>query len=162
MACCDNGFRRYLIPPFWGFTDFVPTVPKLYWNVRSQEQRILNFYELMNKVICYADYLGENVDELKKQVDELEEKINDPEFYEFLIDLLQQWIDAHMPEIIGKAARIVYFGLTLEGYFAAYIPQGNAWDDVMFDTGANYDDDKYGRLMLYYMTDNSNSTVWQD
>lgn len=164
MKDCNHGCAPYsggwIVPPFWSFTQFVPTIPKLYWNVRSQEQRILNLFELINKVICYADVLGENVNELYKMVDELRENLESPEFVEHCIELVQKWIDEHMPDIIGKVARIVYFGLTLEGNFVAYIPEGNAWDDVQFDTGADYALDTYGRLMLFYETD-ANSTVWQ-
>lgn len=164
MKDCNKGCAPYsggwIVPPFWSFTAFTPTVPKMYWQVRSQEQRILNLFELINKVICYADVLGENVNELYKMVEELRENLESPEFIEHCIELVQKWIDEHMPDIIGKAARIVYFGLTLEGNFVAYIPEGNAWDDVQFDTGANYDLDTYGRLMLYYRTD-TDSTVWQ-
>lgn len=164
MKDCNKGCAPYsggwIVPPFWHFTNYVPTVPKMYWQVRSQEQRILNLFELMNKVICYADALGENVNELYEKFNELEDKVNDPEFYKFLIELLQKWLDEHMPDILGNAMRIVYFGLTLEGYFVGYIPEGNAWDTVMFDTGANYELDTYGRLMLFYETD-ANSTVWQ-
>lgn len=164
MSCCDKPKHYYsgghIIPPFWNFTNFTPSIPKLYWNVRSQEQRLLNLFELMNKVICYADMLGENVDELIERMDALEQKLSDPEFIEQYIEVLQKWLDEHMPDIIADAIRIVYFGLTLDGYFVAYIPEGNAWDDVMFDTGGVYDSDAYGRLMLYYKTDTS-SEVWQ-
>lgn len=166
MKDCNRGCAPYsggwIVPPFWSFTNFTSSIPALYWNVRSQEQRILNLFELLNKVICYASMIGESVNEVYELVEQLKDELESPEFIEHCIDLLNQWIDEHMPDIIGNAARIVYFGLNLEGYFVAYIPEGNtAWDVVQFDTGANYDDDKYGRLMLYYQTDGS-STVWQD
>lgn len=162
--CCKNmSTGRYFIPPFWGFTDFVPTIPKLYWDVRSQEQRVKNLFELINKVICYADMLGEKVEVNGIAIEKLREdfdKFKNGEMVDYYLDTLQKWLNEHMPEIIGKAAHIVYFGLTLEGNFVAYIPQGNAWNDIQFDTGANYNLDTYGRLMLYYKTD-TDSTVWQ-
>ena len=53
-----------------------------------------------------------------------------------------------MPDIIGKYIRMVFFGLTLDGYFVAYIPDGTGWDDIVFDTGAVYGTNEYGRLIL--------------
>lgn len=167
MKDCNEGCvpysGGYVVPPFWHFTNFVPTVPKLYWNVRSQEQRILNLFELINKVICYADALGENVNELYEITEQIKadfEEFKNGEMVDYYIEVLEKWINDHMPDIMSQAMRIVYFGLTLDGYFVGYVPEGNAWDDVMFDTGADYSLDTYGRLMLYYNTD-ANSTVWQ-
>ena len=50
-----------IIPSFAGFTEFTSSIPKLYWDVKSQEQRILAICKMLDKVICYADMLGENV-----------------------------------------------------------------------------------------------------
>ena len=154
------------ITPFWSFTAFTPTIPKLYWDVRSQEQRILNLFELLNKIICYADYLGKDVDELAQMLDEMARKLDDPEFFERYIALLQNWLDEHMPEIIGRAAQMVFFGLTDDGRFCAYIPRGYAWDDIEFDTGANYGHFDYGRLILRYNVEGSgvidNTGVYYD
>ena len=167
--------RRYI--PFWNFTDYTPTIPKLYWDVRSQEQRILNLFELVNKVICYADYIGTDIDDLIDMVnelsarldtvlDEVEEELQETkdwvndringlidEIYQECLRRFTDWLDEHMPEIIGKAAQMVFFGLTLEGHFVAYIPQGYAWDDIEFDTGMDYSLETYGRLILRYDVD---------
>lgn len=154
-----SGYERYFMPSFWSFTAYTPTIPKLYWNVRSQEQRILNIFQLVDKVISYVDNENEAIADLAQKVQELESEINDPEFYTHIIDIINEWIDTHMPEILGNAARIVYFGLTDNGHFAAYIPYGNAWDDVQFDTGQTYINDDYGRLKLYYNVDES-PVIW--
>lgn len=155
MKDCNRGCAPYsggwIVPPFWSFTQFVPTIPKLYWNVRSQEQRILNLFELINKVICYADVLGENVNELYKMIDELRENLESPEFVEHCIELVQKWIDEHMPDIIAQAVKLVYFGLTADGHFCAYIP--DSWNDITFDTGAVYGRTDYGRLILRFEAD---------
>lgn len=70
------------IVPFWNFTDFVPTIPKLYWDVRSQEQRILNMFKLLDKLVNYVDMIAstynQNADEiaaLKKQLDGFDAEI---------------------------------------------------------------------------------------
>ena len=43
---------------------------------------------------------------------------------------------------------MVFFGLTLDGYFVAYIPE--SWTQIIFDTGAVYGTPEYGRLILSY------------
>lgn len=151
---CSNAARP--IPPFWNFTQFVPTIPKLYWNVRSQEQRILNMFELLNKLICYTDYIAEEFSDDIEELDELAaefEQFKESGFLDYYEQQLNQWIIEHMPDIIATYVKQVFFGLTLDGRFVAYIPVGSAWEDVIFDTGADYALDTYGRLILRYDVD---------
>ena len=83
MSCCDinpkPGFRR-VIPPFAGFTEFTPTIPKLYWDVHSQEQRIHRICDMLDKIICYANFLGDkteiNIEEIEALKAEFEELRN--------------------------------------------------------------------------------------
>lgn len=154
---------RY-VPPFAGFTEFTASIPKLYFNVKSQEQRIHAMCELINKLICYADMLGDKVSDDHEAIEKLIEEFNkfkDSGFLDYYEKQLEAWINAHMADIIALYVKQVFFGLTLDGHFVAYIPEGSAWENVIFDTGAVYDLDTYGRLILYYETD-STSDVWQD
>ena len=73
-----NGYGRYFLPSFWDFTAYTPTIPKMYWQVRSQEQRILNIFQLVDKVIAYVDNENEAIADLAQKVQELEDEINDP------------------------------------------------------------------------------------
>ena len=164
MACCPPIPPYRYVPPFAGFTEFTASIPKLYFNVKSQEQRIHAMCELINKLICYADMLGDKVSDDHDAIEELIEEFNkfkDSGFLDYYEKQLEAWINAHMADIISMYVKQVFFGLTLDGRFVAYIPEGSAWEDVIFDTGAVYDLDTYGRLMLYYVTD-STSDVWQD
>ena len=164
MACCPPIPPYRYVPPFAGFTEFTASIPKLYFNVKSQEQRIHAMCELINKLICYADMLGDKVSDDHDAIEELIEEFNkfkDSGFLDYYEKQLEKWINAHMADIISMYVKQVFFGLTLDGHFVAYIPEGSAWEDVIFDTGAVYDLDTYGRLILYYVTD-STSDVWQD
>ena len=164
MACCPPIPPYRYVPPFAGFTEFTASIPKLYFNVKSQEQRIHAMCELINKLICYADMLGDKVSDDHDAIEELIEEFNkfkDSGFLDYYEKQLEAWINAHMADIISMYVKQVFFGLTLDGHFVAYIPEGSAWEDVIFDTGAVYDLDTYGRLILYYVTD-STSDVWQD
>ena len=142
------------IPPFWGFSAFTPTIPKLYWNVKSQEQRILNLFDLLNKLVCYCDNMGIQLnvsqDELKKLKAEFE-KFQDSGFEDYYEKQLAQWIKDNAATLFQLLAKQVYFGLTDDGHFCAYIP--DSWSDVTFDTGAVYGQADYGRLILRFDAD---------
>ena len=164
MACCPPIPPYRYVPPFAGFTEFTASIPKLYFNVKSQEQRIHAMCELINKLICYADMLGDKVSDDHDAIEELIEEFNkfkDSGFLDYYEKQLEAWINAHMADIISMYVKQVFFGLTLDGHFVAYIPADSAWEDVIFDTGAVYELDTYGRLILYYETD-STSDIWQD
>lgn len=45
---------------------------------------------------------------------------------------IKQWIADNFNDIVGLMIKTVWFGLTDEGYFVAYIPQ--SWQDVVFKT----------------------------
>lgn len=67
------------LPPFMGFTAFTPEVPKLYWNVKSQEQRYFMLCKELHKLICYADAIAERLNlvtaDLDAKMQALEEQV---------------------------------------------------------------------------------------
>ena len=159
---CHDTHRH--IPPFWGFTEFTASIPKMYFDVESQEQRIHRICELINRLICYCGYLGDKGNEFAEELENLAnefEKFKESGFEDYYLAQIEQWVNEHMADIISQYVKQVFFGLTLDGYFVAYIPEGSAWEDIIFDTGQVYELDTYGRLMLYYETDSS-SEVWQE
>lgn len=133
------------------------TIPKLYWDAFSQEQRIHAICRQLSKVIAYADYVGSNMDEVMEQYVELQElfeKFMQSGFDDYYADQVEAWIDSHLQYIFDHTVKQVYFGLTDDGHFIAYIPE--SWDDIFFDTGFDYSLDTYGRLILRWDVDNSN------
>lgn len=159
MSCCNVPPKmpvpaRY-VTPFWGFTEFSPTLPKLYWNVRSQEQRILRICDLLDKLICYSDMLGEKVTLNREDIEALKsefEEFKEHGFEDYYLAQIEQWIRENLEVLYHMLVKQVYFGLTDDGHFIAYIPE--SWDDIIFDTGYNYADDTYGRLILRWDVDN--------
>lgn len=152
-CCCDN-YPDGPMPPFWGFSAFTPTIPKLYWGVKSQEQRILNLFDLLDKMICYAQELGAQVNLDTAEVEKLRqefEELREGKFWDYYEAQIMQWVAEKMPAIMAAAARQVVFGLTSDGYFCAYIP--DAWSDIVFDTGMVYGRSDYGRLILRFDVD---------
>ena len=146
------------IPPFWGFSAFTPTIPKLYWDVKSQEQRILNLFDLLNKLVCYCDNMGLQIDVNAQDISDLQDalqELKDGGLLDYYEQQIYQWIQDNMEPIISAAIKFVYFGLTEDGYFCAYIP--SSWSEITFDTGAVYGRSDYGRLILKMQTDSPNS-----
>ena len=140
--------------PFWNWFSMYPmqvTVPKMYWDVKSQEQRILNLFELVGAVIEYAESIGENIEEYKEEVESLQaefEQFKESGFEDYYEEQLNAWVDEHMPDIIARAIKMVFFGLTQDGYFVAYIP--DSWNGIMFDTPQDYQNEFYGHLELLF------------
>lgn len=114
-----------IIPSFAGFTEFTSSIPKLYWNVRSQEQRILALCESLGKVICYADMLGENVDEIKKTMQEILDGTLDP----MIEAAIAQWFEDNQPQIMTDIQNLQ----DADDNFTAIIGTGFTAEDTVAD-----------------------------
>lgn len=138
------------LPPFfeWPYT---LVIPKFYWDAESLEQRTKYLCQLFDKLANYASQIAENDNGAVELVNELQaefEKFKESGFDDYYAEQIAQWVADNMPEIIGEAIKNVWFGLTDTGYFCAYVP--DSWSDIMFDTGAVYGTETYGRLILRY------------
>lgn len=145
-------YNSILIPLFEYFTDYVPAVPKMYWEVYSQEERLAAICEQIDKIIAYANKLGiqinTNTEDIEQLMEEFEE-FKESGFDDYYRQIIQAWVDMHMPDIMEQATKMVFFELSDDGHFVANIPE--QWDDIEFDTGMNFDDQRtYGRLILRY------------
>lgn len=111
-----------------------------------------NFHELnLNWILEVMKKLDISFDELKKAVNE-----KDAEQDEQLKEL-QDWINSFSNEYIEQVIQeyiqtAVFFGLTMDGYFVAYIPE--TWEDITFSTtGLDIEvpiEPEYGHLVLSY------------
>lgn len=104
----------------------------------------LSYYEVLCKVVDYINKLIDTDRELFADLDELRAELK----------VVQEWIDnfdtSFMEEIIDQYVKMVFFGLTEDGHFVAYIP--DSWDEIVFST-SQYDDftsiePEYGHLIL--------------
>lgn len=89
------------LPPFCGFTDFTPTVPALYWDVYSSEQRIkslcMEYAKLVAYVSAMADTLNTTVGVVNKMESELPELVantvkTDAEIQQLIKDSVTEYI----------------------------------------------------------------------
>lgn len=161
MKCCDDG-RVRIIPSFAGFTEFTSSIPKLYFGVKSQEQRLLAICKMIDKLICYADMLGETEDETQTMLEDLVdqfEQFKESGFDDYYLEQIEQWVNDNIAVLYKLLVKQVYFGLTLSGYFVAYIPE--SWNDIVFDTVMDSTNEDYGRLVLSLIVDDSAEPVEQ-
>ena len=138
-------------PIYSGWTAFTPTIPKMYWNVYSQEQIIKQLCKNYEKCEQYLDvvakltndWVGEYTDEVQAKLDELERLL-----WNGIEEGVDKWISENLEYIYDHTIKQIYFGLTLDGHFVAYIP--DSWDDITFDTIMDFSSPNYGCLTLSY------------
>ena len=79
-------------------------------------------------------------------------RINAGELPDTVYEELRAWIETNAIDIIGSLVKSVYFGITDDGYFVAYIP--DSWGDIIFNTtGLDINlpiQPEYGHLVLSY------------
>lgn len=136
-------------------------LPVVYDDSLSYYEFLCKIAEKLNEVIDNYGIFDDTLIRFQEQIDELKkefEKFKEHGFDDYYAEQVKEWIANNLTYIFDNIIRQVYFGLTLEGYFVAYIPKG--WDDIIFDTGMQFGADTYGRLILRWDTD-SPSTVDQ-
>lgn len=134
-----------------GKTSMTPVIPKFYWDVDTQEQRIKLMCYLIQQLIEGLDEKDEQVNENTQAITELKnlfEKFQTSGFEDYYEELLAKWIQDNSAYIYSTLAKQVYFGLTDDGYFCAYVP--DSWSDITFDTGMVFGRSDYGRLILRF------------
>ena len=142
------------IPPFAMFTRFTPALPQFYTQVPTMEQGFKELCKNFHKMVCYVDHMADVQNLTSEEVEQLKadfEKFQDSGFYDYYAEQLEQWINDNLPWLFQTFAKQVYFGLTDDGYFCAYVPE--SWSDITFDTGAVYGRSDYGCLILRFDAD---------
>lgn len=134
----------------------------------------MTFYGFMNKY-PYTDFHELNLDwvlkmfndvtlsvkEVRKILDEyvdtadkfleLYNAMLNGDFPQPVQDAFNKWMRENALDIVGDLVKMVFFGITTDGYFVAYIPE--SWDDITFGTSGLDDFPsgiEYGHLTLSY------------
>lgn len=94
--------------------------------------------------------LDEYVDSADKFLELYNAMVNG-DFPQPVQDAFNKWMRENALDIVGDLVHMVFFGLTDDGYFVAFIPE--SWDDITFGT-TGLDDFPagipYGHLTLSY------------
>lgn len=78
------------------------SIPKLYWDAWSQEQRLHAICKQLEKVIAYADYLGVNVDDIASRL----KAIEDGQLDELITEKIEEWFEENEPQIAAFIAEL--------------------------------------------------------
>ena len=147
--------NSFIIPPFAAFTKFTPLLPQFYYDVPSIEQRVKELCKTIAKIAAYSDELATQLNIDTEALEKLEadfQTFMESGFDDYYKAQVAQWIADNLEEITQSfVEKSVYFGLTSDGYFCAYIPEN--WSDITFDTGMVYGNPDYGRLILRFSCD---------
>jgi hypothetical protein len=134
---------------YWGWADYTPTIPKLYWDVESQEERIKKICKELHKLCEYANYLGENINldhETIEKIYEEFEKYIESGFTDYYIDVLNKYIEEHFAEIMRKHMGIIWPAIDDTGHFVLY---SATIMDLSFDVMQSKDEN-FGRIVIKY------------
>lgn len=140
------------LPFFASWTWINPVIPAMYYEVLSPEQEILELYKGLGKLQSYIDeeivpIVNKCIDDYNN-LDSIFNEFKEHGFDDYYAKQVAEWINNNLEYIYTHTVKQIYFGLTDDGYFCAYIP--DSWEDITFDTGADYDSTEYGRLILSY------------
>lgn len=125
-------------------------LPAVYDDSLSYYELLAKIQDKLNEVIHSENYLNEwqaAQDELMADLEQLVQDFINGGYKQDFDQFAQDWLDANIQEALTKAAHMVFFGLTEDGYFTAYIPRD--WSFV-FDTIIDYNDPNYGSLTIKY------------
>ena len=103
--------------------------------------------KLMSQVSNLEDWKAQHEDEYQ-QLKDLYDAVMSGNFPPSIVEAFEDWMSRNAIELVGKLVKHVYFGLTDDGYFCAFIPDN--WSDITFDTIDDFNDPLYGHLMLMY------------
>lgn len=112
----DEFYNKY------NYTDFHEL--NLSWLLKTVKQLLIE----MDKMEAWKAQHEEDYEELKKFYDDLLAGNFTPE----MEDALYRWTVRNTEEIISRAIKMVFFGITDDGYFVAYIPDN--WSEITFGT----------------------------
>nr|DAL84352.1 MAG TPA: hypothetical protein [Caudoviricetes sp.] len=133
-------------------------LPAVFDDSLSYYELVAKVAEKLNEVIDsnneLAGYVGTNtrdIAQLKEDVELLNsefEKVRNGQYTSLYIEAMKNWLAENLINVVGQIVKFVWFGLSDDGHFAAYIP--TSWRFLTFDMVADPDSPDYGRLLLSY------------
>lgn len=102
MSSCCNGGMAYPFPYYSAFTWATPTIPNLYWNAYSQEERIKNLCMEYGKMTAYLDAMADTLNSQYRTIEEINDKLpsmvaevvtTDPDIRKSIEDTVNAYIE---------------------------------------------------------------------
>lgn len=86
---------------FWNPTTW--SIPKLYWDAWSQEQRLHAICRQLEKVIAYADYIGVNTDDIAARL----KAIEDGQLDDLIVSTVETWFEENEPTFAANLQAVM-------------------------------------------------------
>lgn len=127
--------------------EFPYTDPNLYnddWLLSKMKELLVKLGEL--------EEWTKNFEDAYQELEDMIAEIEAGNFPESVREAFEKWMRENALDLVGELVKMVFFGITDDGYFVAYIPEG--WDDIIFNTTgydisiAGYD---FGHLTLSFL-----------
>lgn len=137
--------------PFCPSPPYVPGDPGMY-DLRWMVSQIQSLTALVQGIAKGQESQGGNITALNSAMADLaaaqkciNDRLNDGDFEngKFL-----EWADKNLPAMVCEMVRFVWFGLTQDGHFCAYVPANWGW--LTFNTGTDITEPEYGHLIITY------------
>ena len=94
------------------------------WLIKS----VTELLDCCDQMQTWKEEHEQQYEELKKIYDD----IVSGNFPPSMIKALNKWMRDNALDIVGELVKMVFFGITMDGYFVAYIPE--SWNDIIFGT----------------------------
>lgn len=130
------------------------SLPAVYDDSLSYYEQVCKLYNILNETFEHINLNSEDIAKLKKAVAQLGELLDNwaaGKFDDVIRNEVAKWVEDNVKFIFETYSKQVFFGLTDDGYFCAYVPK--SWSEISFDTGAVYGTEEYGRLILRFAAD---------
>ena len=101
--------------------------------------------DIVKNILQWIEDTQPTIDDLH----DLYEAIISGNLPEGMTEGMRLWMEANALDLVGSLVKMVFFGLTDDGHFVAYIPQ--SWSDIIFGTSGLDDFPpgvEYGHLTL--------------
>ena len=137
--------------PFCPSPPYVPGDPGMY-DLRWMVSQIQSLTALVQGIAKGQESQGGNITALNSAMADLaaaqkciNDRLNDGDFEngKFL-----EWADKNLPAMVCEMVRFVWFGLTPDGHFCAYVPANWGW--LTFNSGTDITELEYGHLIITY------------
>ena len=126
-------------------------IPAVYDDSLSYVELICKLMSELQDIVIEIDVNSEDIDDLKKRLDELErlfEEFQKNGFKDTYMELIEAWLQENMWCIMSWGSRIVWFGISDDGYFEAFIPDN--FNFLNFDVIMDSESPDYGKLVMSY------------
>ena len=123
--------------------EFPYTDPNLYnddWLLRKMKDLLTKMEDL--------DEWREQHEAQYQELKALYDDIISGNFPDSVKNAFYEWMQANAIDLVASLIKHIYFGLTDDGYFCAFIPEN--WSDIHFDSVTDFSDPLYGHLLLMY------------